>query len=191
MSEPFRLGVVICSTRPGRQGAIVATWVEGHARAHPRFATEVVDLAAVNLPLLDEPNHPRLKRYTQDHTRAGSARVAALDAFVFVTPEYDFSMPASLLNALQFLSAEWAQKACAFVSYGGVSGGTRSVQMAKQVITSLEMMPIPQAVAVPFFTKHIVDGVFAPGEVQDKAAVAMLDALARWSAALATLRSAS
>lgn len=188
MSGPFRLGVVICSTRPGRQGAIVAKWAEGHARADARFATELVDLAEVNLPILDEPHHPRQRKYTKDHTKAWSARVEALDAFVFVTPEYDYAMPASLLNALQFLSSEWSYKAVGFVSYGGVSGGTRSVQMAKQIITSLEMMPLPQAVSVPFFSKHIVDGVFAPGEVQDKAAVAMLTALATWTAALAPLR---
>ena len=184
MPAPHRLGLVICSTRPGRQGAIVAKWAEGHARAHAAFATEVVDLAEVNLPLLDEPHHPRLKKYTKDHTIAWSARIDPLDAFVFVTPEYDYSMPASLLNALQFLSSEWAKKACAFVSYGGVSAGTRSVQMAKQVVTALEMMPIPQAVSLPFFTKHIADGVLSPGETQDKAAVAMLDALATWTAAL-------
>jgi len=184
MSDAHRLGLVICSTRPGRQGPTVAKWAEGHARAHAAFATEVVDLAEINLPLLDEPEHPRFKKYTKPHTLAWSARVDALDAFVFVTPEYDFAMPASLLNALQCLSAEWAQKACAFVSYGGVSAGTRGVQMAKQVVTSLAMMPIPQAVALPFFSKHIADGVLAPGETQDKAAVAMLDALATWTAAL-------
>ena len=191
MSQSLRLGVVICSTRPGRQGAIVAKWFEGHARAHVAFATEVVDLAEVNLPLLDEPEHPRFKRYTKDHTKAWSARVEALDAFALVTPEYDYAMPASLLNALQFLASEWAHKAVGFVSYGGVSAGTRSVQMAKQVITSLDMMPIPQAVSVPFFTQHIVDGVFAPGEAQDKAARTMLDALAKWSTALAPMRQRS
>ena len=191
MTEAIKLGVVICSVRPGRHGAIVAKWAFEHARAHPAFAAELVDLAEVNLPLLDEPHHPRLKKYTKEHTLAWSARVDALDAFVFVTPEYDFSMPASLLNALQFLASEWANKACGFVSYGGISGGLRGVQMSKQVVTALGMMPVPEAVAQPMFSKHIVDGVFAPGEVQDKAAVAMLDSLARWSAALAPMRAAT
>lgn len=189
MTEKLRLSVVICSTRPGRHGETIARWAFEHAKAHPSFATELVDLAVVNLPLLDEPHHPRLGNYTKEHTRAWSAKAAATDAFVWVTPEYDFAMPASLLNALQCLSAEWKHKACSFVSYGGVSAGLRGVQMSKQVVTALGMMPIQEAVAQPFFTSHIKDGVFAPGETQDKAAVAMLDALATWSAALAPLRS--
>ena len=188
MSEAFRLAVVVCSTRPGRQGAIVAKWAFEHATAHAAFGAELVDLAEINLPLLDEPHHPRLKKYTHDHTKAWSATVERFDAFVFVTPEYDFAMPASLLNALQCLSQEWQHKPCSFVSYGGVSAGTRGVQMSKQVVTALGMMPTPEAVAQPFFTKHIVDGVFKPEEPQDKACVAMLDALAKWTAALMPLR---
>ncbi len=188
MTQRIRLAVVICSTRPGRHGGTIASWAAGHASKHPAFATKLVDLASVNLPLLDEPHQPRLGNYTKDHTKAWSAIVAATDAFVWVTPEYDFAMPATLLNALQFLSNEWKHKACAFVSYGGVSAGLRGVQMSKQVVTALGMMPISEAVALPFFTSHIKDGAFAPGETQDKAAVAMLDALAKWSTALAPLR---
>ncbi|MDB4963617.1 MAG: NADPH-dependent reductase [Myxococcales bacterium] len=188
MTEKIRLAVVICSTRPGRHGGTIAKWAFEHASAHPAFTPELVDLATFNLPLLDEPHHPRLANYTKDHTKAWSAKVAATEAFVWVTPEYDFAMPATLLNALQFLSQEWKHKACAFVSYGGISGGTRGVQMSKQVVTSLGMMPIPEAVAQPFFTSHIKDGVFAPADTQDKAAVTMLDALATWSKALAPLR---
>ena len=188
MTDPLRLGVVICSTRPSRQGVSVAHWAFEHAKSHGAFAAELVDLAEFNLPILDEPHHPRLKKYTKDHTLAWSAKVAALDAFVFVTPEYDFAMPASLLNALQYLASEWSHKACAFVSYGGISAGLRGVQMSKQVVTALGMMPIAEAVAQPMFAHHIKDGVFAPGEIQDKAAVTMLDALARWSRALAPMR---
>ncbi len=166
----------------------MARWAFEHARAHSAFASELVDLAEFNLPLLDEPHHPRLRQYTKDHTKAWSAKVEATDAFLWVTPEYDYAMPAALLNALQFLSAEWAHKACSFVSYGGVSAGTRGVQMSKQVVTALGMMPIQEAVSQPFFTQHIKDGVFTPGETQDKALAATLDGLAKWSRALAHLR---
>lgn len=188
MSEAFRLAVVICSTRPSRAGVPVAKWAFQHATEHPAFGAELVDLAEVNLPILDEPHHPRFKNYTHEHTKAWSARVESFDAFVFVTPEYDFAMPASLLNALQYLAQEWKHKPCAFVSYGGVSGGLRGVQMSKQVVTALGMMPIPDAVAQPFFTKHIADGVFTPEDSQNKACVAMLDALAKWTSALMPLR---
>ena len=188
MSDSPRLGIIICSTRPGRQGGIVAQWAFEHAKAHTAFTAELVDLAEVNLPLLDEPHHPRLQKYTKPHTLAWSAKVKSLDAFVFVTPEYDYAMPAALLNALQFLALEWAHKPCSFLSYGGISGGLRGVQMSKQVVTALGMVPIQEAVAQPLFSHHIKDGVFAPGEAQDKAFGALLDSLARWETALKPLR---
>ena len=189
MAGPMlNLHVVLCSTRPGRAGPPVAKWAVDRATAHGAYDVRLVDLAEVNLPLLDEPKHPRLGEYEHQHTKDWSALVAAADAFVLVTPEYDYGMPATLLNALHYLYQEWAYKAVAFVSYGGVSGGTRSVQMAKQVITTLKMMPIPEAVSLPFFTQQIKDGVFTPPEAQDKAAKLMLDELAKWSSALKPLR---
>jgi NAD(P)H-dependent FMN reductase len=107
-----------------------------------------------------------------------------------VTPEYNFSTPPSLVNAIDYLMHEWAYKPVGFVSYGAVSGGLRSVQMSKLLLTSLKMVPLPEAVAIPLFTTFIdpVTGRFAPGENQEKAATLMLDELARWTAALAVLR---
>jgi NAD(P)H-dependent FMN reductase len=184
-----QLQVVTVSTREGRQGPKVAAWFVERARAHAKFDVRPVDLAEVALPLFDEPNHPRFKKYTHEHTKRWSAIVDAADAFVFVTPEYNFFAPPSFVNALDYLVHEWAYKPCAFVSYGGVSGGTRSAQMAKLQATSLKMMPIPEAVAVPFFNKSIDEaGAFDPGDVQAKAAAAMLDELRRWSDALAPMR---
>ena len=148
----------------------------------------LVNLREVALPLFDEPRHPRLKQYEHAHTKAWSAKVAAAEAFVFVTPEYNYGVPPSLINALDFLSSEWAYKAAGFVSYGGVSGGTRAVQMAKLVMTSLKIVPLPEAVTVPFFAKLIdAAGVF-DGAAQEAAAKTMLDELARWTGALAVLR---
>jgi NAD(P)H-dependent FMN reductase len=184
------LHVMTVSTRDGRQGPAVADWLLAQARAHGTFRVEPVDLAEMNLPLFDEPTHPRLAQYEHAHTKAWSAIVSRADAFVFVTPEYDFSAPASLVNALQYLVREWAYKPVGFVSYGGVSGGTRGVQMTKQLVTALKMMPMMEAVAIPFFAQYIDEqtGVFQPGEMQDKAAAAMLDELLKWATALAPLR---
>ena len=189
MSTP-RLQVVIVSTRPARKGTTVAAWFEQQARRHGKFEVEIVDLAQVNLPLLDEPEHPRLRKYQHEHTRAWSARVEKADAFVFVTPEYNFSTPPSLVNALDYLVVEWAYKPVGFVSYGGVSAGLRSVQMTKLLVTALKMVPMVEAVSIPFFA-NLIDmdsGAFDPGPQQAKAATVMLDELLRWTDALRPLR---
>lgn len=185
-----RLGVLVTSVREGRIGAVIGEWFVEQARAHGSFDVELVDLADVTLPLLEEPEHPRLQRYTQEGTRQWSARVAALDAFVFVTPEYNGGTPPALVNALDHLYVEWNYKAAAFVSYGGVSAGTRSVQMTRQLLVMLKMAPIAEAVSIPFVAK-LVDGEpkrFVGGGSFDKSARGMLDELLRWTHALATLR---
>lgn len=187
MAERPHLQIFIVSTRDGRAGVPVATWFHERAQAHGGFEVELVDLHDIGLPLFDEPHHPRLRKYEHAHTKAWSARVDKADAFVFVTPEYNHATPPSLLNALDYLIHEWAYKPAGFVSYGGVSAGTRGVQMTKQVLAGLKIVPLVEAVNIPFFTKRIHEGVF-DGADQEKAATAMLDELVRWSAALATLR---
>lgn len=183
------LQVITASTRPGRIGPAFAAWFLDHARAHGVFEVEDVDLARVNLPFMDEPEHPRLGRYIHDHTRSWSARVARADAFVVVTPEYNYGLTAPLKNAIDFLHNEWKHAPVGFVSYGGVSAGTRGVQMAKQVMTTLSMVPLSEAVAVPMFPQFIDDqGRVRANQVMDEAAVAMLDALTRWVDVLAPLR---
>ncbi len=104
----LKLGVVIASTRPGRVGPSVARWFEERARVHGKFEVQLVDLQEVNLPVFDEPNHPRLAKYERAHSKAWSATVKGLDAFAFVTPEYNYGPPPALLNALNFLFHEWA-----------------------------------------------------------------------------------
>jgi NAD(P)H-dependent FMN reductase len=184
------LQVIIASTRPGRQGAKIGAWAVQQVVAHGKFDVEAVDLAKVNLPFLDEPRHPRFAQYEHEHTKRWSDTVKRADAFIFVTPEYDFGPPATLINALQYLSKEWAYKPVAFVSYGGVSGGTRGVQITKSTVTSLKMMPMFEMVAIPFSAQYVnsATGVFDPGDAQGKAAGAMLDELHRWTIALKTLR---
>lgn len=184
-----KLHVVITSTRPGRVGLPVGTWVADFAARHGAFDVELVDLAEFNLPLLDEPTHPRLQQYTKSHTKAWSAKVGEADAFVFVTPEYNFGSPASLVNALDYLYLEWNYKPVAFVSYGGVSGGLRSVQMTKEIVTTLKMVPLVEAVVIPFVQKQISDtGEFVASELQEKSAADMLSELVRWADALKPLR---
>ena len=183
------LEVVIASTRPGRVGLPVAEWFVAHAVNHGGFDVEVADLAEIDLPLLDEPNHPRLRQYTKQHTLEWSARIERAGAFVFVTPEYNYGPTAALINAISYLNREWHYKPAGFVSYGGVSGGTRSVQMSKQVLTTLKVVPLPEAVILPFVAKHIdAEKKFSAEDWQQKASTTMLDELLRWTNALRTLR---
>src|SRR5262245_59179168 len=133
----FTLGVIIASVRKGRAGLPVANWFVEVARRHAKFDVTTIDLRAVGLPLLEEPKHPRLQQYEDPRTKAWSATVSAIDAFVIVTPEYNFSSPPALVNALDHLYKEWNYKAAAFVSYGGISGGLRSVQSTRQLLTAL------------------------------------------------------
>jgi NAD(P)H-dependent FMN reductase len=180
--------IVIASTRPGRVGLPVAQWFERHASANGVFEIEVVDLAELALPLLDEPHHPRLRRYTKDHTREWSASVEAADAFAFVTSEYNYGYPAALKNAIDYLHHEWQYKPAAFVSYGGVAAGTRSVQQLKQVVTALKMVAITESVNIPFVQQFLDDGAISPNEVMVQAADAVLDELLRIESALRPLR---
>ena len=185
----YNLKIIIASTRPGRKGPALANWIFDVAKKHTEFSVELLDLAVINLPFLDEPNHPRFQKYTKEHTKKWSATIAAADAFIFVTPEYNFGYPATLKNALDFLYNEWTYKPVAFVSYGGIAGGTRSMQALKQVISAMNMVPVLEAVNVPFFTKYIDEqNKFNADEIIQKSAEGMLKELGRWTETLQQMR---
>lgn len=185
----LELQTIICSTRPGRIGPRVGEWFHEFATAHSTFATKLIDLADFHLPIFDEPHHPRLQKYEKEHTKRWSQNVMSGDAFVFVTPEFNYCPPPSFVNALNYLYREWNYKPCGFMSYGGVSGGMRAVQMEKQLVTTLKMMPMVEGVAVPMVTKHFDEQKrFVSNDLIDNAAKQMLDELHRWAIALKTLR---
>lgn len=184
-----QLTVIIASTRPGRAGLPIAEWFTAVAEAHGGFEVAVADLAAIGLPMMDEPAHPRLQQYEHQHTRDWSALVGTSDAFAVVMPEYNYGFNAPLKNAIDYLHNEWRYKPMGFVSYGGVAAGTRAVQMLKQVVTTLKVTPLSEAVAIPFFPQFIDDeGVLQPNDVMRNAATAMLDELVRTEHALRPLR---
>jgi NAD(P)H-dependent FMN reductase len=184
-----KLLIIIASTRPGRIGVPVASWFVEQAAAHGGFELELVDLYELDLPLLDEPNHPRLRQYTKDHTRAWSETVDSADAVVFVTAEYNHSYTAALKNAIDFLHNEWHHKPLGFVSYGGVAAGTRAMQALKPVAIALALVPVVAAVNIPFVQQFLTDdGTIVGNDVMVDAAVAMLDELMTMHGALAPLR---
>lgn len=185
-----RLLVIIASTRPGRRGLPIGQWIVEAARDHGAFDIQLADLAEINLPFMDEPNHPSLGKYTHQHTWEWSAMVDGADAIVIVTPEYNYGFNAPLKNALDYLHREWQYKPVGLVSYGGVSSGLRSAQMLKQVLTTLNMMPLNEAAPISLQAATFDDDDhFQPTEQHQKAAVGMFDALLRWNGALKQLRS--
>ncbi len=176
-TEP-RLMIVIASVREGRVGLSVGRWVQAEAEQLSNFDIDLVDLAELKLPLMTEPNHPRMQRYTFEHTKAWSERVAAADAFLFVMPEYNYTFTAPLKNAIDYLSREWSNKPLGFLTYGGVSGGTRAMVGLLPAVQALNLHPVHPAVNVPFVRQFVNDeGEFDPNEVTAKATRDMLAAL--------------
>ncbi len=185
----LKLHTIICSTRPERVGPSVANWFNDFAKEHAAFECQLIDLADFQLPVYDEPKHPRLEEYEHEHTKAWSASVAAADAYIFVIPEYNYCPPPSFINALDYVYNEWNYKPCGFVSYGGVSGGLRSAQLAKQLVTTVKMMPMMEGVMVqtPW---NLLDEekTFLPNEHHQDSAKVLLEELAKWAKALRTMR---
>jgi NAD(P)H-dependent FMN reductase len=188
VSKPV-LQIIIASTRPGRVGLPVATWFQAKALEHPGFEVELIDLAEVALPFFDEPNHPRLRQYVHQHTINWSETIDRGDAYVIVTPEYNYGFTAVLKNALDFLHQEWQNKPVGFVSYGGVAAGTRAVQLLKPVVGALKLFPTSGSVNIPFVQQFLDDdGGFQPNDLIQAGAGAMLTELEVLSRTLAPLR---
>jgi NAD(P)H-dependent FMN reductase len=185
-----KLHIIIGSTRPGRVGPLFAKWFADFAHEHGKFEPVLVDIADFDLPVFDEPKHPRLGQYENEHTKRWSQAIAEGDAFVFVTPEYNYFIPAPLVNAITYLVNEWHYKPAGFLSYGGVSGGLRAVESAKTLLNTLKVVPIPEGVPVPNYPQFLVDGEFKPSDLITAGAKIMLDELDRWTGTLEKLRPA-
>lgn len=185
----LKLHIIICSTRPGRVGPLVAKWFHEMAVQHGQFDAVLIDLATFSLPVYDEPEHPILQHYQQEHTKNWSASVNAADAYVFVTPEYNFGPPPSLLNALNYVYKEWNYKPAGIVSYGGVSGGLRSALIEKLTLTTLKIMPMVEAVSIQNIST-VIDGNqrFMPKDYHMNSATLLLNELLKWAQALKTMR---
>jgi NAD(P)H-dependent FMN reductase len=179
----LKLQTIVASTRPGRAGLSIGTWFHDIATARKELQAGLIDLKAVNLPMFDEPHHPRMRQYVHQHTKDWSATIDAADAFVFVMPEYNHGFTAPLKNALDYLSHEWADKPVGFVSYGGVSGGTRAVQLLKPVTGALGLVPAGE-VNIPFFAQYRQDEAFQPPASFTDSANLMLDRIAKLGATL-------
>lgn len=183
-----RLMIVVASVRPGRIGLPISEWAADVARDTGDFEIDFVDLAQLSLPLMNEPNHPRLRQYTLQHTLDWSARVDEADAFLFVTPEYNHSFSPALKNALDYLSSEWWRKPVGFVSYGGVSAGSRGVVSLEPVLAVLGLVKTGANLELNFAANHLIDGVFVGTDTHAGILRGVCSELLALSTALAPLR---
>ncbi|UYM06349.1 NADPH-dependent FMN reductase [Solicola gregarius] len=185
---PLRIGVIVGSTRPGRRAPAVAHWTAQVAIQHLGEAVEVqvLDLARFALPLLDENVPAALGEYERPHTRRWAQAVGACDGFVFVTPEYNHSLPAALKNALDFVYAEWHNKAAGIVGYG-VDGGVRAVEHLRQVLAELQVADVRTAVTLVLPEDFTGDGL-SPRAFQAERVRRVADEVLTWSRALHSLR---
>ena len=184
-----KIGIILGSTRPGRRGEAVAKWTYEIASQRTDAEFEFIDLLDHDLPHLDEPMPPTMGQYAHDHTKAWAATIAALDGFVFVTPEYNHSTSGVLKNAIDYLYGEWNNKAAGFVSYGSV-GGARAVEHLRLIMGELQVADVRQQVSLSMFTDFEQFTVFKPADHHAAFLHTMLDQLVAWSTALAPLRAA-
>ncbi len=182
-----KIAILTGSTRPGRNNESVARWVLDNATRRGDAEFELVDIADYNLPLLDEPIPASLHQYTKDHTKRWAEKIGAFDGFVIVTPEYNHGTSAALKNALDYLYAEWNNKAVGFVSYGSI-GGARAVESLRLVAGELQMADVRTAVNLSLFNDFENMSVFKPLPVQTDTLKTMLDQLVRWATALRSVR---
>lgn len=183
-----KIAIILGSVRPQRAGEAVARWVYEVAARRGDAEFTLIDVKQVGLPLLDEPVAPMLGSYQRPHTRRWAATIRPFDGFVFVTPEYNHGMPAALKNAIDFLYAEWNNKAAGFVGYGS-EGGARAVEQLRQVMGQLKVADVTSQVALSLFTDFVNFTEFKPQPSRVDALNTMLSEVASWASALKAVRS--
>ncbi|WP_152364736.1 NADPH-dependent FMN reductase [Microlunatus speluncae] len=182
-----KIGIILGSTRPGRNGEAVARWALDRARTRGDADYELIDLLDHPLPHLDEAIPPSLGQYAGEHTKRWAETIDRFDGYVFVTPEYNHSTSGVLKNAIDYLYREWNDKAAGFVSYGGV-GGARAVEHLRLIAAELQVATVREQVALSLFTDFEEFSRFRPNERQGSTLDAMLDQLTAWSGALRGVR---
>lgn len=182
-----KLAIILGTTRPERNGEAVAQWFRGIADKRSDAEFEFIDLRDVELPFLDEPVPPSMGQYSKEHTRRWADTINKFDGFVFVTPEYNHGISGVLKNALDFLYAEWNNKAAGFVGYGS-AGGVRAVEQLRLVMGELQIADVRNQVMLSLFTDFENMSEFKPAAYQEKAANGMLDQLVAWSEAMKGVR---
>src|SRR3569833_9946 len=186
----YKLKIISSTVRPGRKGPIIVKWITDLAKASGNFEVEFLDLGEINLPLMNVAVYPIMKQYEHEHTKQWSAKIDEADAFIFVTAEYDYSYPASLKNALEYLVHEWAYKPAGIVSYSaGAFAGVRGVMSLKSDLLSLKTIGLGEMVNIPLVHQFInEENEFVADEKLEKAANLMLTQVIRWAKGLKVVK---
>jgi NAD(P)H-dependent FMN reductase len=183
----INVAVIIGSTRPNRVGESVGKWVHQLAQQRGDAEFELVDVKDFNLPLLDEPIPPSQGKYSKEHTKKWAAKIASFDGYVFVTPEYNHGIGGALKNAIDFLYAEWNNKAAGFVGYGS-AGGVRAVEHLRLVMAEVQVATVRAQVMLSLRDDFENYSDFKPREFHEKALGQVFDQVIAWGGAMKTLR---
>lgn len=188
ISNPLKIAIITGSTRPGRKAGVIAEWVRIFADKREDLLVEIVDLAEENLPIFDEPLPPMMGQYANDYSREWAAKIGAFDAFVFVTPEYNRSIPGVLKNAIDFVFAEWNDKAAGFVSYSADGGGIRAAEQLRLILGELKVAVVRSNAALSLYDDFENFTNFVPRSLHGDRVETMLTELTRWGVALRDMR---
>lgn len=183
----LKIAIVIGSTRPQRVGGKVGRWVYEQAQTRGDAEFELIDLREINLPLLDEPSPAASGNYQHQHTKQWSEKVSGFDGFIFVTPEYNHGIPASLKNALDFLYHEWNNKVCGFVGYGNVMGA-RAIESLRRVCCELQLAPVNTQLGFNLMTDFKDYQELTPAPYHQKKLHQVLDQVMLWGETFSEIR---
>lgn len=185
----LRIGIILGSTRPGRNGQQVANWVLEQALQRTDAIFELVDLLDYNLPHLDEAMPAAMGQYANAHTKAWGDKIDSLDGFVFVTPEYNHSISGVLKNAIDFVYREWTNKAAGIVSYGS-AGGFRAAEHLRLILGELQIADVRAQLALSLAHDFEAYSTLVPTAQHAATLNDVLDQLVSWAAALQSVREA-
>ena len=183
----MRIAIIIGSTRPNRNGEAVGKWVYEIANNRDDAEFELIDLKDFHLPLLDEPLPPSMGQYSNSHSKKWAETISSFYAYVFVTPEYNHSVPAALKNAIDFLYKEWNNKSAGFVGYGG-AGAIRAIEHLRLSMAELQVADVRTQVSLSLITDFENYRIFKPAPYHERNLHKMLDEVVAWGKALKELR---
>ena len=183
----LKIAIIAGASRPGEKSSSVAKWVAEQAKKRGDAEYTVISLADLNLPLYDEPVPASMGQYAHAHTKKWAETIAPFDGFVFVTPEYNHSIPAVLKNALDFIYKEWNNKAAGIVGYG-VWGAARAVDQLRAILGELQIADVRQATHINLITEFENWSTFKPNANLEGSLKTTLDQLVSWATALKTTR---